>query len=131
MPTAAAAIAAGFAAALAVKGVAVTYLRGEGEIPIALAIFGRTEWEAPHRDGFVEKFTSVDVLIPPADLVVDSVLIEPEKGDQIQRTQGDVVRTYEVLGQPGIPPARIDNDRTFWRVHTKLIGEAPVEEDPE
>jgi len=127
MPTAAAAIAAGFAAALRVRGVPVTFVRGEDEISIPLAILGRTEWEAPQRDGYVAKFVSVDVLFPPTDLVLDDALIEPEQGDRIRWTLAGVVRTYELLGQPGIPPARIDNDRTFWRCHTKLVTE---EEEP-
>ncbi len=101
----------------------VVYQRGSQSVAVRATI-GRTDWDTQTREGYSEHFVSRDYMIPVASLVIDGSAIEPEKGDRIVETVGGQVKTYEVLGQSGVPPAELDRYRLQWRVHTKEIDPA-------
>ena len=47
---------------------------------------------------------------------------EPQRGDEITRTIGEEVITYEVAGRDSEPPSRsTDRYRMAWRIHTNRL----------
>lgn len=103
---------------------AVVYARGAEEVTLNATI-GQTEFEEQDRDGFVQRTQSRDFIVLAADLIIDSVVVTPEKGDLIRETTGSTVRTFEVLPFGDSPLWRwSDPHRTAIRVHTKHVSTA-------
>ncbi len=58
---------------------------------------------------------TVDFLVKPAALVLDSATVLPQRGDQIEKADGSV---YDVLpGTEGTAWQYSDGRRTFLRIH--------------
>ena len=101
---------------------AVTYCRGQAEVEV-LATVGRTTFEIESSTGVSERFEARDFVITAADLVLDGVVVMPERGDRIKETAGSQTLVYEVVG-PGSEPCWRYSDpyRLAIRVHTKQAG---------
>lgn len=100
----------------AVGGETVTYYRGERAIEIQ-ATLGSTTFDQIETTGEIRaQMKSVDFLITPADLSFDGLLGEPQKGDQIKRSTGEV---YDVMTASGVAPWEwTDSRKTLYRIHT-------------
>lgn len=97
----------------------VTYRRGADTAAVTATI-GRTVFELDDEFGVLKKVESRDFLIPAADLVLSGVTVLPERGDEIDETQGSVTYTYEVMAPGKEPPFRFsDPYRRTLRIHTK------------
>ena len=100
-------------------GRSVTYRRGGDSVTVTATI-GRTEFELDDEFGVLRKIESRDFLISAADLVLNSVTVLPERGDEIDETQGSVTYTYEVMAPGKEPHYRFsDPYRRTLRIHTK------------
>ena len=73
------------------------------------------------------EWTDADWLIASADLVLGGSATEPQRGDKIRRTIGDLVYVYEVSA-PGAEPVWrwSDSYQTTYRVHAKHISTEAV-----
>ena len=105
-----------------VAGVVITYKRGADSVTINDAVPGQTPVEMLDDLGFVsESLRYTDWLIDPADLVLNSATIEPEKGDEIRREINGKTHVYRVTQLTGAEIWRYsDNNETRIRVHTFL-----------
>lgn len=104
----------------AAAGVNVTYRRGSQEADV-IATIGRSEFEAQDQNGVIERWESRDFLVTAADLPFG----EPERGDLVVETSGDLELTYEVASPRGVPVFRYgDAFRSVVRVHTKQTAGA-------
>lgn len=100
-------------------GRSITYRRGANSVTVTATI-GRTEFELDDEFGVLRKIESRDFLIAAADLVLNSVTVLPERGDEIDETQGSVTYTYEVMAPGKEPHYRFsDPYRRTLRIHTK------------
>ena len=100
----------------------VTYRRGEDEVELSATI-GRTIFRLPEGYGVEVRVETRDFLITAADLILDGSLIEPKAGDEIDRTVGSAIHTFEVMS-PGADEAAwvySDGYRYTLRIHTKRI----------
>ena len=102
----------------------VTYQRGAENVTLQATI-GRTLFELQDAKGFIQKTESRDYLISTSDLILDSQVVLPQRGDKIIETVGDKTFTYEVLA-PGKEPVWRYSDpyRTQLRIHTKHVATA-------
>lgn len=109
------AIAWGVAKQKATQGVAITYSRtGVGSVSLT-AIPGNTRTEMVTDEGFSLPATPQDFLILALELELDSVQVEPERGDAIELSDGTV---FHVVPRDGETCFRwSDNHRTVYRVH--------------
>jgi len=102
----------------------VIYRRGATTVTVS-AVRGATQFEEGDDFGRLLRREIRDFLIEAADLVLDSVLIQPERGDQIIFTEAGFTWTYEVAGPGNEPPWRwSDRHHTQIRIHTKFTGKA-------
>jgi len=100
-------------------GRTVTYRRGTDTVAVTATI-GRTEFEVDDEFGVLRKIESRDFLILAADLVLNGQAVLPERGDEIDETQGGVTYTYEVMAPGKEPHFRYsDPYRKTLRIHTK------------
>jgi hypothetical protein len=99
----------------------VTYCRSQAEVEV-LATVGRTTFEIESSTGVAERFEARDFIITAADLVLDGVVVLPERGDRIKETVGGQTLVYEVVG-PGQEPCWRWSDpyRLAFRIHTKQV----------
>jgi len=101
----------------------VTYRRGNDTVQV-LASIGRTVFEIDDDYGVLKKIESRDFLILAADLVLAGVTVIPQRGDEIEETQGTVTFTYEVMAPGKEPHFRYsDPYRMTLRIHTKQTDE--------
>lgn len=99
----------------------VLFVRGAEEVAINATI-GQTVFEETDRYGVVQRERSRDFIVLAADLVIDSQVVTPEKGDMIKETTGATVRTFEVMPFGDNPLWRwSDPHRTAVRIHTKHV----------
>jgi hypothetical protein len=101
----------------------VAYRRGAEEVTVQATI-GRTLLKLDDGYGGVRmEWTDRDFLIHAADLVLNAVVVLPERGDVIRETQGGKVFVYEVMA-PGKEPAWRWSDvfRKVLRIHAKQVG---------
>ena len=100
-------------------GVAITYHRAAASVPL-IAIPGTTTMDVVDADGTTVKVKVRDFLIKASELILDSIVINPARSDQIKEVIGDDEHTMEVIG-----PAKADcfawhaTDGSVLRVHTK------------
>lgn len=102
----------------------VIYRRGGAEATVRATV-GQKLLRLQDLDGGIRmEWTDLDLCIPAADLVVNGVPIEPERGDEVRVTRADgVVETFEVHAFGNEPPWRwSDPHRSMARVHLKLVG---------
>ena len=99
----------------------VTYGRGSDSVTLDATI-GRTVFESINDYGVIEKTVSRDYLIRASDLILDSVLTLPQRGDQVDEVDGSSTYVYEVMA-PGREPVYRYSDpyRKTIRIHTKHV----------
>ncbi|RLS53623.1 MAG: hypothetical protein DWH91_13980 [Planctomycetota bacterium] len=90
----------------------VTYVRSDVSIAVPATI-GRTKYEADDGQVVRIEFTDRDFLVLAADLVLNSQVTEPERGDLIREGP----REFEVLDWRYSDPYR-----TTLRITTKHVG---------
>lgn len=108
----------------------VTYQRGEDSISIS-ATAGTSNFEQIDEHGLVNQLRTRDFLIEAADLVIDSVLVNPQIGDKIIETDGAVTYFHRVMSPGGgaTPWRYSDPYGKVLRIHTKLVstsGSPPI-----
>ena len=97
--------------------VSVLYRRGSDSVSL-LATPGNPRFETADDQGFVTATDGPDFIFRAADLILNSVAIEPEAGDQIDY----LGNTFEVMQLPGLPEFEYtDSMRVDVRVHTKRV----------
>lgn len=113
-----------FKTAKAVAGVAVTYQRDSDTVSIT-ALVGDTRMELSADYGSTTITSRVrDYIVAAADLVLSSVTVEPQAGDQIRETRGSTTYVFEVMSAGVDEPFRpSDRHGNTWRIHTKLVDE--------
>tara|TARA_Y100000593_G_scaffold33191_1_gene65185 strand:- start:7 stop:408 length:402 start_codon:yes stop_codon:yes gene_type:complete len=113
-----------FKTAQAVAGVSVTYARGSDTVAVT-ALVGDTRLEVADEYGGTTVVARVrDYIVKVSELVLDSVTVEPQAGDQISETRGSTTYVYEVMSAGADQPYRpSDRHGNTWRIHTKLIDE--------
>ena len=98
-------------------GELVTYVRGSISLTGIRATRGQTRFEEmPAEMDAVIQTRSADWLIEPSRLVNGSTLIEPQRGDKVIASDGNV---FEVF--PGADDKHwryTDQNETFYRIHT-------------
>lgn len=104
----------------------IVYRRGAATVQVAATI-GRTLFEIDNGYGAVERTESRDYLLQAADLVLDGLVVLPQRGDQVRETVGQQTFVYEVLA-PGKEPAWRYSDpyRQTLRIHTKHVATEPL-----
>lgn len=107
--------------------VLVEYLRpGVGSTEL-VAMRGRTEADVETPDGAVQTVRSVDWLLSPSALVLESEPTTPLAGDLVRETRAMEVLTYEVTPLGGQAAYRhAGGARETLRVHTRLVRTEPL-----
>lgn len=97
-------------------GETVTYSRGNACVELS-AVVGQTVFEDVGAEGETRsQLKSVDFLILPAELLIDGLTSEPQRGDQITRADGD---KFDVMsGSSGTVWQWSDGRKTYFRIHT-------------
>lgn len=114
-------------AAQASVGITLTIIRGGHSTADVPALIGRSRDVRVTQDRLVVGVSVRDYKIVASDYVIDGEIVKPAKGDRLVETS-DKVRTFEVLPTAGEGEFRAsDPYHTVHRIHTKLIGEAPLE----
>ena len=113
-----------FKTAKAVAGVSVTYQRGSDTVAIT-ALVGDTRMELSADYGSTTITSRVrDYIVTAADLVLATVTVEPQAGDQVRETRGSTIYVFEVMSAGADEPFRpSDRHGNTWRIHTKLVDE--------
>lgn len=101
------------------SGESVTYRRGAHSVTIT-AVPGRKDRNEILDDGLSMATDELEWKIAPEDLVLNTVRVLPERGDEITRTVGSGTHTYIVRSDGNIPAYRIDPMGTCLTVRTKL-----------
>lgn len=102
----------------------VVYLRGGSSVGVPATI-GRTEFDQDE-SGYPVRVHSTDFLIDVADLELDGIPVEPQRGDQVITGRIDEGVVFEVMNVPGAGYWRYaDAYRRVYRVHTKQVGTRP------
>lgn len=113
-----------FKTAQAVAGVSVVYKRDSDTVTIT-ALVGDTRMELSADYGSTTVTSRVrDYIVNAADLVLSSVTVEPQAGDQVRETRGSTTYVFEVMSAGADEPFRpSDRHGNTWRIHTKLVDE--------
>ncbi len=100
----------------------VVYRRGSHTVTVKAA-FGETRHDIVNPGGFQIEVHSRDFLIDVADLILNSVLVKPERGDEIEFTDTDGTRYTHSLMQLGNEPSwrYSDPHRIKYRIHTDRV----------
>lgn len=99
-------------------GKTVTYTRGANSVSLT-AVVGQSPHEQLDDVGMPVTAQSRDYLFKASDLVLASVAVEPQQGDQIT----DSGSTYSVRSMGSEPAWRYsDHDRTTIRIHTVEVS---------
>lgn len=104
--------------------VTITYTRGEEDIPITTAWFGRQLFRVMDQGNARVEWSDRDFMIPVEDLVFNNVRVTPQRGDWILVTTVDPTgeERYEVAAPEGEKPWRFcDPQNRLYRVHTKRM----------
>lgn len=102
----------------------IAYRRGIHQIDELSAIQSNSETESYQVEDAEGTFRSVDWYIEAAELALDGLLVEPQRGDEIRRVneQGRV-EVYVVLPVPGGRVFEQIDERVglLYRVHSKFV----------
>ncbi len=99
----------------------VTYRRGFSSVDVPATV-GATPFQADDGSGAVIEQEIRDYLVAAADLVLDGVQVQPERGDEIV----DAARVYAVMDLGPEPHYRTaDPSGRTVRIHTKLVRTEP------
>lgn len=105
-------------------GVAVTYRRSSYSVALT-AIPGSTDFETVGPSGVIETIQTRDWIVKASELILNSAIVLPAAGDEIDETVGSEVLTYRVVAPTGDTVYRFsDPYRKILRIHSKLIGAA-------
>ena len=98
----------------------MTYDRGGVQVTLSVTR-GATRFEQTDESGMTVGDVSTDFIFGAADLILNSVVVLPKKGDKILVTEGNQILHFEVLelGQAG--HYRLTQFRKMLRVHTKHV----------
>jgi hypothetical protein len=99
-------------------GETVTYRRGAHSVSVT-AVAGRKERNAVLDDGLAMATDELEFKLEPGDLVLNSVQVLPERGDEIVRTVGTKTHTYVVRAESGLPCYSVDPLTTCLTVRAK------------
>lgn len=105
-------------------GVSITYRRGSDTVALTATV-GTELLRITESDGRVRTLrTERDYLITAADLVINSAVTTPARGDLIDETIAGVTKRFTVLSPGGQEPAwrYSDRRRVRLRVHTKEVN---------
>jgi len=109
-----------------VAGVSVSYHRGADSVTIT-AVPATTSMEAIDDAGSMVRLKVRDYLVKAADLVLDGIIVEPDRGDQIKEVIGSTRFVHEVLGPVGQQHfAWSSIDGSVLRVHTQEFEQEAV-----
>jgi len=96
----------------------VIYRRG-GDFVAVPATIGKTIFRIEDNYGRIVHYESRDYLISSSDLIINGIIIMPQKGDEII----DEGFIYEVMAPANEPEWRYsDTFRNTLRIHTKMTG---------
>ena len=96
----------------------VFYRRGSASVEVPATI-GKTIFRIEDDYGRIVHYESRDYLISSADLLINGIIIIPQKGDEII----DAGFIYEVMAPANEPEWRYsDTFRNTLRIHTKMTG---------
>ena len=96
----------------------VLYKKGNDLVEIPATI-GKTIFRIEDGYGRIVHYESRDYLISSADLMINGIIITPQKGDEII----DEGFIYEVMAPANEPEWRYsDTFRNMLRIHTKMTG---------
>ena len=97
-----------------------TYIRGNTSTQITACI-GRSMFESATQSGVVEQWESRDYIVKVGTLPY----AEPDRGDRIVETYGNVSTTYDVSAPRGVPLWHYaDAFRTSVKIHTVAASES-------
>jgi hypothetical protein len=102
----------------------VTYSRGASTLIGLSATFGHSEFPATSTDGSVITWTSEDVIVNTADLILNGAATKPVKGDRIIRVLPDGSTVHYEVHQPG-PSAKaytLSCEDIRLRIHCKRVA---------
>ena len=99
----------------AAAGETITYKRGTATVSVT-AVVGQSQFDEVSTTGEIRPLSkTVDFLVKPSALVLNSAAVLPQRGDQIERADGSV---YDVLpGTEGTAWQYSDGRKTFLRIH--------------
>jgi hypothetical protein len=81
------------------------------------------EYEVVKEGGTVTIVVVREYLIVKSDVTIDSVEVEPRRGDRIKETIGGIVRDFQVLPMAERPHCEEDDvDGRLWKIRTKEVG---------
>jgi len=99
----------------------VTFQRGSKTCSITNAVRAEQTDDIVGPDGVITHHASVNWLLPQAEVLIDSVAVEPRLNDRIIPADG---KTYEPMKPGNNLPLCVPHCGTeFWLVYTKLIRE--------
>ncbi len=105
-----------------IAGVAITYVRGSDSVSLTATVDSEllrvTEASGATRTLRTEASFAID----PTTLVINSAVVEPKRGDRIQRVIGGVTKYFDVLSPGPGEPAFIytaDGSRQLMMIRTK------------
>jgi hypothetical protein len=114
-------IASGQQAIAACAGVSVVYSDGTNWTRIT-ATPGKTDFELVDDSGAISQFRSRDYIVMAADLVLNWVMVTPQRGHTITEQIGKQLHKYEVSRPDGSeqPYRYSSTGNNVLRIHTKL-----------
>jgi hypothetical protein len=97
-------------------GETITYVRGTNTISVT-AVPGQSTFDEVASDGEVRsQMKTIDWLVVPSVLKIGGMPIEPQRGDQVIRSDG---QKFDVLPGAGNTAWQWSDSRmTFYRIHT-------------
>ena len=97
----------------------LVHYRRHGDTAEVPATIGKTIFRIEDDYGRIVHYESRDYLISSADLLINGIIITPQKGDEII----DENFIYEVMAPANEPEWRYsDSFRNTLRIHTKMTG---------
>lgn len=104
-------------------GTTVDYVRASSTTSDVPARVAMREYEVAEQGGAVTVVTVREYLIVKTNVTIDSVEVEPRRGDRIKETIGGIVRTFQVLPMAGRPGVEEDDvDGRVWKIRTKEVA---------
>tara|TARA_R110002095_G_scaffold11871_1_gene16343 strand:- start:932 stop:1327 length:396 start_codon:yes stop_codon:yes gene_type:complete len=123
-------LAVGLQAGLSLTATSLTYTSiADSENPIDLmGTQGKKLFKIQEPGNPIIVVESVDFLIFVSDLVLDGILIKPQRNDEIARIRGTKKLIYKVLPMGREIPffEYSDTGQTVFRIHTKAFREEDV-----
>lgn len=102
-------------------GASVTYSRGVDSVSLTVTL-GAPSFGLDAGDPMIETWSGKDFLFPAADLILNSMLVEPARGDEIRLVSGADTLVFKVMSPGNIPEFKYsDRNRSRLRVHAKQV----------